>query len=97
MRGDCRRRTITPICAHALTNRPLVLGAHSTLKLQLAADARGVILTVDGQWACSFLPGDAVEMTAAERPLLLFASSQSFFDVMRDKLHWGIRHDKGAP
>ena len=86
--------TITPICAHALTNRPLVLGAQSILKMQLAADARGVILTVDGQWACSFLPGDTVEMTEATSPLVLFASQQSFFDVMRDKLHWGVRTDK---
>ncbi|MFT3692311.1 MAG: NAD(+)/NADH kinase [Kofleriaceae bacterium] len=88
--------TITPICAHALTNRPLVIGARSTLKLQLAADARGVILTVDGQWATSFLPGDVVEMTESQQPLLLYASQQSFFDVMRDKLHWGVRTDKGA-
>lgn len=87
---------ITPICAHALTNRPLVLGARSILRLQLAADARGVILTVDGQWATSFLPGDVVEMTESQQPLLLFASQQSFFDVMRDKLHWGVRTDKGA-
>jgi NAD+ kinase len=88
--------TLTPICAHALTNRPLVLGARSTLRLRLAADPRGAILTVDGQWGCSFLPGDEVEMTEAKRPFVLFASSQSFFDVMRDKLHWGVRSDKGA-
>ena len=88
--------TLTPICAHALTNRPLVINAGATVKLQLAADARGVILTVDGQWAHSFLPGDVVEMTAAKRPLVMFVSQQSFFDVMRDKLHWGVRLDKGA-
>jgi hypothetical protein len=35
-------------------------------------------------------------MTAAAQPLLLFASSQSFFDVMRDKLHWGVRTDRPA-
>jgi NAD+ kinase len=88
--------TLTPICAHALTNRPLVIGARSTVRLQLGADARGVILTVDGQWAHSFLPGDIVELTAAKRPLLMFVSERSFFDVMRDKLHWGMRLDKGA-
>ncbi len=86
---------LTPICAHALTNRPLVLGATSTVKLSLGADARGVILTVDGQWATSFLPGDVVEMTQAKRPLEMFVSQQSFFDVMRDKLHWGVRLDRG--
>ena len=26
----------------------------------------------------------------------MFASKQSFFDVMRDKLHWGARLDDGA-
>lgn len=88
--------TLTPICAHTLTNRPLVIGARSVIKLRLGGDARGVILTVDGQWAHSFLPGDTVEMTAAERPLVLFASERSFFDVMRDKLHWGVRGDRRA-
>jgi len=67
----------------------------ATIKLALGADVRGVILTVDGQWACSFLPGDTVELTEAEQPLMLFASEQSFFDVMRDKLHWGVRNDRG--
>jgi NAD+ kinase len=83
--------TLTPICAHALTNRPLVIGAHAILRLELRGDARGVILTVDGQWACSFLPGDLVEMTAAAQPLVMYASASSFFDIMRDKLHWGVR------
>ena len=83
--------TLSPICAHALTNRPLVIGASATLRLELGGDARGVILTVDGQWAHSFLPGDAVEMTAAHRPLVLFEGTQSFFDIMRNKLHWGVR------
>lgn len=88
--------TLTPICAHALTNRPLIVSARSTIRLELGADARGVILTVDGQWAHSFLPGDVVEMTEAERPLVMFISDKSFFDVMRDKLHWGVRLDRGA-
>ena len=60
-------------------------------------DKKGVlVLTVDGQWAHSFLPGDRVEMTQADRPLVMFESKQSFFDVMRDKLHWGVRLDRGA-
>jgi NAD+ kinase len=88
--------TLTPICAHALTHRPLVIGARSTIRLSLGGDARGVILTVDGQWAHSFLPGDAVEMTASAHPFVMYVSERSFFDVMRDKLHWGVRLDRGA-
>jgi len=82
---------LTPICAHALTNRPLVIPANATIRLGLGADVRGVMLTVDAQWAHSFLPGDFVEMTAAAQPLILFRSQKGFFDVMRDKLHWGAK------
>jgi NAD+ kinase len=83
--------TLTPICAHALTNRPLVIPANATIRLGLGADVRGVMLTVDAQWAHSFLPGDFVELTAAAAPLILFRSQKGFFDVMRDKLHWGAK------
>ncbi|HEY0193815.1 MAG TPA: NAD(+)/NADH kinase [Kofleriaceae bacterium] len=87
--------TLTPICAHALTHRPLVISANNTIRLRLGFDVRGVMLTVDSQWGHSFLAGDLVEMTAAAAPLVMFKSSQSFFDVMRDKLHWGVRGDRG--
>lgn len=83
--------TLTPICAHALTHRPLVIAASNTIRLQLGADVRGVMLTVDAQWGHSFLFGDTVEISAAAAPLVMFESHQSFFDVMRDKLHWGRR------
>ena len=83
--------TMTPICAHALTNRPLVLHETAKVRLRLGADVRGVILTVDGQWGHSFLPGDVAEVTAASAPLILFASPKAFFDLMRDKLHWDAR------
>jgi NAD+ kinase len=86
--------TMTPICAHALTNRPLVIQESATIRLQLGADVRGVILTVDAQWAHSFLPGDTVEMTAASTPLILYSSPKNFFDIMRDKLHWGARSQR---
>jgi NAD+ kinase len=88
--------TLTPICAHSLTNRPLVISGASTIRLQLGVDVRSVLITVDAQWGHSFLRGDAVEIAAAAAPLVMFASKQSFFDVMREKLHWGARSDRGA-
>ena len=88
--------TLTPICAHSLTNRPLVVPSRATIRLQLGAESRGVVLTVDGQWAHSFGPGDVAEVTSAARPLrLLAATHKSYFDIMREKLHWGARSDKG--
>ncbi|MCX5748332.1 MAG: NAD(+)/NADH kinase [Proteobacteria bacterium] len=86
--------TLTPICAHALTHRPLIIDERAVIRLTLGAEARGVILTVDGQWGHSFLPGDAVELTVANKPLVIFSAGKSFFDVMRDKLHWGVRGNR---
>jgi NAD+ kinase len=88
--------TLTPICAHALTNRPLVIGADSVIRMQLGADVRGVMITVDAQWGHSFLAGDVVEVTTHAKPLLMFQGDKTFFDVMRDKLHWGARADSSA-
>jgi NAD+ kinase len=88
--------TLTPICAHALTNRPLVISATNTIRLQLGMDVRGVMLTVDAQWAHSFVQGDVVEIAAAKAPLVMYTSNESFFDVMREKLHWGVRPDRRA-
>lgn len=83
--------TLTPICAHSLTNRPLVIPARSLVRLELRPEAKDVILTVDGQWARPVVPGDRIEITCAARPLRLLAGPQSYFDVMRAKLHWGLR------
>ena len=88
--------TLTPICAHALTNRPLVIGADSTIRMQLGADVRGVMITVDAQWGHSFLAGDVVEVTTRAKPLVMYQGDKTFFDVMRDKLHWGVRGDKSG-
>ncbi|HUQ03905.1 MAG TPA: NAD(+)/NADH kinase [Kofleriaceae bacterium] len=83
--------TLTPICAHSLTNRPLVCPAASIIQLELGHGSRDVVLTVDGQWAVPFAPGDRVEITSAPRPLRLYTGPKSYFDVMREKLHWGLR------
>lgn len=80
---------LTPICAHTLTNRPLVVPHDAQIALRLRGDSRGVVLTVDGQWARSFLPGDRVEVTTAEKPLIMFESSKGYFDILKQKLHWG--------
>jgi len=36
-------------------------------------------------------PGDRVEISAARVPFRLFESRQTYFDILREKLHWGVR------
>jgi NAD+ kinase len=88
---------ITPICPHMLNNRPLVVPSQSRVELVLAGDTRGVVLTVDGQWAHPVEPGDRVEISEAAVPLRLYRSEKSYFEILRDKLSWGERADAQAP
>jgi NAD+ kinase len=80
---------ITPICPHTLTNRPLVVPASSRMEVTLGGDSRSVLLTVDGQWGQPFLPGDRVELSRAASPLRVYRSDKSYFEILREKLHWG--------
>lgn len=82
---------ITPICAHSLTSRPLVVPESSTISVTLGGESRGVVLTVDGQWARSLMPGDRVEIKVAPQPLIVFESEKRYFDILREKLHWDAR------
>jgi NAD+ kinase len=94
---DHQAMVLTPICAHALTNRPLVVSNERTLRVRLGGDSLGVVLTVDGQWAHTFQPDDQVDITAGARPLVTFESDKGYFDILREKLHWGARHGDRKP
>jgi NAD+ kinase len=86
---EVRAFVVTPICPHALTNRPVVVPATSRVMVRLGAPAEHVQLTVDGQWGTGLADGDRVEISAAAEPLRLFRSPQSYFDVLREKMNWG--------
>jgi NAD+ kinase len=82
---------ITPICPHTLTNRPLVVPSRSTIGVIMSQEARGIMLTVDGQWVHPLLPGDRVEISKAQAGLKLFRSSKNYFTILRSKMKWGER------
>jgi NAD+ kinase len=84
---------LTPISAHTLTHRPLVLPGSCEVQVRVR-DTRGgqVHLTVDGQVGRPLAQGDLVTVRRAARPArLLVDPARSRFDVMRAKLRWGER------
>lgn len=94
---DVEAMVLTPICPHTLTNRALVVPSASRLVLRLAAEAREVVLTVDGQWGTPLRPGDRVEIHAANRPMLLYRPPElTYFEILRSKLGWGERTRSGG-
>ncbi|MPY88511.1 MAG: NAD(+) kinase [Luteitalea sp.] len=88
---------LTPIAPHTLTNRPVVIPAKSTLRVQgrresIADDGSDVYVTVDGQVRVPLPPTDVATVTYAPKPLrLLRPTARTYFDVLREKLKWAER------
>jgi NAD+ kinase len=84
---------LTPIAPHTLTNRPIVIPATSTVRVQPNMDQRDeVFVTFDGQAGFQLQAGDEVTIRRADTPLrLIRPSTRSYFEVLRTKLKWGER------
>lgn len=81
---------ITPICPFTLTNRPIILPSHVTIRVELAEPASDVTLTCDGQVGCLINSTDQIQITAAATPLhLIKAPDVDHFEILRTKLKWG--------
>jgi NAD+ kinase len=84
---------LTPIAPHTLTNRPIVIPATSTVRVQPNMQERDeVFVTFDGQAGFQLQAGDEVSIRRADTPLrLIRPSTRSYFEVLRTKLKWGER------
>jgi NAD+ kinase len=80
---------ITPICPHALNQRPMVVPAAAEITLHLRA-AESACLTLDGQQLLTLDSGDRVLCTASPLALdLVTAAPPRFCAHLRAKLRWG--------
>jgi NAD+ kinase len=82
---------IAPICAHTLSDRPIVVSAAAVIEVALVErpDTQAHV-TCDGVVLGQFSPEDRLEVrTAAERVTLLHPAGHDYFKLLRSKLHWG--------
>lgn len=82
---------IVPICAHTLSDRPIVVAAGSVIEITLLErlDTRANV-TCDGMMLGAIEPGHRLEITtAAERVTLLHPPAHEYYKLLRSKLHWG--------
>jgi NAD+ kinase len=84
--------TITPICPHTLTHRPVVLDDESTIQVINRSGDQSTYLTIDGQVG-ELLKGDDYVLCRRSRHSisLIQPPNLMFFDVLRKKLKWGGR------
>ncbi len=78
---------VTPICAHAVSVKPVVLSGDRVVTVRSGKGRRKVAyLTADGGKGFRFLEGDTVEIRKSPRVTKLARLSQrSFFDILRKK------------
>src|SRR5579864_6665022 len=81
---------MTPICAHTLTNRPVVLPDSVTIEVAVKSQREPVYLTVDGQEGINLQSEDTVRIKrAASHVVLIQPPHKTYFEILRQKLKWG--------
>ena len=81
--------TLTPICPHTLSIRPLVVGLDSVVRVKLLSSRLVASLSGDGQQQTELGTGDTVVIRRSDRTIrLLRLSGTSFFSTLRQKFGW---------
>ena len=82
---------LTPICPHALTQRPLVLPPSSVVSVRMASPSE-MFVTLDGTRGRPLEIGHEVRIQPAKhRTLILRNPELDYFTILREKLRWGTR------
>ncbi len=86
---DAEVLTLTPICPHTLSIRPLVLSLGSTVRVKLLSTRLLATLAGDGQQLSELSAGDTVTIRRSQRSVrLLRLEGASFFGTLRQKFGW---------
>jgi NAD+ kinase len=81
---------VTPLCAHTLTQRPLVDSAHKVFEMVPRGEGVATVLVIDGQVQVPLQCGDRVSIRRGRTPFpMLRLPGYSFYRTLRDKLGWG--------
>jgi NAD+ kinase len=82
---------VTPIAAHTLAVRPLVVPASYRIVIEpIVGWSEDLLVSFDGQTGTTLAPGESVDVRRADhRVCLIRLGGDGFFGRMRQKLHWG--------
>jgi NAD+ kinase len=81
---------VTPVSAHTLAIRAVVLAASSRVTVQAEGGPEELMVTVDGQVGTTFAPGETLSVSRANKSVKIVRfPGSSFFATLREKLGWG--------
>ncbi|HXI21995.1 MAG TPA: NAD(+)/NADH kinase, partial [Gemmatimonadales bacterium] len=89
---------ITPICAHTLAVRPVVVPPDATICAEpVLPGADDLLVSYDGQLGTTLAVGDRVYVRRSPSSVLLIRlGSEGYWTRMRQKLNWGDLADREA-
>jgi len=80
---------VTPISAHSLTQRPLVLPVDFKITFENADNEKAIVI-IDGHDIYDLNPSDIITIeVASSKAQLIHRIERNYFDVLNKKLHWG--------
>ncbi|WP_158655940.1 MULTISPECIES: NAD(+)/NADH kinase [unclassified Helicobacter] len=82
----CRVMLLTPVCAHSLTQRPMVISDDFVLRFEVDEDA---MIMLDGQERVEFGKNDVLVVRKGRGVNLIQHPKRSYFAVMKEKFSWG--------
>jgi NAD+ kinase len=93
---DAHMFVVTPVCAHTLTQRPLVDSMHKVFELVPKGGGSSIHMVLDGQVQVPLAGGDRVVVRRGGVPFpMIRLPGYSFYRTLRDKLGWGINPPGG--
>jgi NAD+ kinase len=88
---DVQSFVITPVSAHSLTHRPLVVRDTSQIEIVVMTGDEEAYLSIDGQAGMPVFDGDRIYCRKSEYQVKLLHTRGTFFEVLSSKLKWGQR------
>lgn len=83
--------SLTPICPHTLTNRPIILPDTSEIRLSIRERFEDVYITMDGQVGVGMKEGSVTVVKSDQTLCLIKTPFRTYFDTLKEKLSWGRR------
>lgn len=81
---------LSPIAAHSLTMRPLVISDSNRMTVETTCRSRSFLVSLDGN-SCQLPAGTVIVIEKARfETLVIQRGGHRFTDTLRDKLMWGI-------
>ncbi len=84
---------VVPICPHTMSARPIVIPSDEVIKVTSSQNKPLLKISADGQETYDLGINDDIEIKKSQykaKLILLNLEKNSFYSVLKEKLHWGL-------